>query len=658
MTKMNISGFLTYPVFRLGDSPFTRKLHHVHELIAKIMKIATVALPALTALYLIVGFYLPSKVTFSPSDSSCVFAPAIAPSLLSYRPKEFYSVTTPPRLSIFGKTILSTHMCVVPTSVSAGGETKLSIRQFGIPLEKTVTVRTTSNLYASPRLSGNEISTRNNLIFELSEPDMFFDYLLGANNKTVECHTQTDTVVCPTKDLELDQGEPYTFSLRQSLGGTSQSLFSEEYVTITSVDITASSIPSGSTVYDVPTSVQLTTSKPLKKLGKTTFFDGENYLDAVVGTTDTGLAITWDTPLPRNKTYTVTVETVEAVDGGHLESQYVLTFTMSGGPKVTNNSLPNVRTSQSPDFTLTFDQPLKGDQDFGQIVSLTSNGAPIPLTLTANGSELRVRVKSAMVSCGEYTVSIKETLASIHGISGNNAYTSTHRTQCAREFSIGQSVEGRSIVGYALGNGPKKVVFLGAIHGNEKSTHYLLDSWIDYLEANPSSIPSDKTIIILPKLNPDGFVRNSRFNAHNVDLNRNFASANWKTDVVVPGGNVQAGAGGTAPLSEPESKAIVDYLQSIGPSLVMSYHSQGSITIPNGSGSSNSLAYDYARTVDYQYISAEDSAGEFEHETTGALEDWLHEVPGVPVVLNELSSHGATGLFQYHRDPMLAVIKK
>jgi predicted deacylase len=658
MTKMNIGTFLTYPVFRLGDSPFTRKLQRLHTVLVRATKISTIALPALTGLYLLAGFYLPASVTFSTSDSSCAFAPAIVPGFLSYQPKEFYNVTTPPRLAILGKTILSTHMCVIPTSVPSGGETKLRVKQFGLPIEKTLTVKNSSNLYASPKLTSNEISTRNNLVFKLSEPDMFFDYLLVVGNKSVGCRTQTDTVVCPTKELDLMQGEPYTFSLKQTLGGTSQSLFSEEYVTITSVEIVESSIPDASTVYDQPLSLLLTTSKPLKKLGQTTFSDGITNLSAVVSTTDTGLSITWDTPLERNKTYTITIETVEATDGGHLEKPYTLTFTTSGGPKVTNSTLPSVRTSQSPDFTLTFDQPLKGDQDFNQIVSLVSGGVAVPLTITANGSELRVRVKSAITSCSEYVVAIRETLTSIHGISGNNAYSSTHRSQCAREFSIGTSVEGRSIVGYALGNGPKKIVFLGAIHGNEKSTYFLLDGWINYLEANPSQIPSDKTVIVLPRLNPDGFLRGSRFNARNVDLNRNFASANWKTDVVVPGGSAKAGAGGTAPLSEPESKALIDYLQSISPTLVMSYHSQGSITIPNGSGNSNALALDYARAVDYQYISAEDSAGAFEHETTGALEDWLQEVPGIPVVLNELSSHGATGLFQFHRDPMLTIIKK
>jgi len=65
----------------------------------------------------------------------------------------------------------------------------------------------------------------------------------------------------------------------------------------------------------------------------------------------------------------------------------------------------------------------------------------------------------------------------------------------------------------------------------------------------------------------------------------------------------------------------------------------------------------YAGLVGYQHVATDSSGEAFEHETTGALEDWLHETPGIPVVLLELSSHSATGLFPYHKQPMINVIK-
>ena len=54
-----------------------------------------------------------------------------------------------------------------------------------------------------------------------------------------------------------------------------------------------------------------------------------------------------------------------------------------------------------------------------------------------------------------------------------------------------------------------------------------------------------------------------RYNGNGVDINRNF-DCNWTANPQDSGG-VQAGRGGTAPFSEPESRALGDFIGTYRP---------------------------------------------------------------------------------------------
>jgi protein MpaA len=62
--------------------------------------------------------------------------------------------------------------------------------------------------------------------------------------------------------------------------------------------------------------------------------------------------------------------------------------------------------------------------------------------------------------------------------------------------------------------------------------------------------------------NPDGMARNSRHNAHGVDLNRNFEAANRVADK----------EGGPSALSEPEARVIQEIIQQHSPGRIVSIH--------------------------------------------------------------------------------------
>lgn len=102
----------------------------------------------------------------------------------------------------------------------------------------------------------------------------------------------------------------------------------------------------------------------------------------------------------------------------------------------------------------------------------------------------------------------------------------------ATKFSIGQSVEGRELIGIKISGGnetnKKKFKYVGNIHGDETVGRELLVRLVRYLlqsygtDSEITHLIDHVDIYILPSLNPDGFHRRRRTNARNYDLNRNF----------------------------------------------------------------------------------------------------------------------------------------
>lgn len=102
--------------------------------------------------------------------------------------------------------------------------------------------------------------------------------------------------------------------------------------------------------------------------------------------------------------------------------------------------------------------------------------------------------------------------------------------------SIGTSVQGRPINALFIGHGTRYFIADGAIHGNEKDgTHGLIrfaELLIDWYHTYPSwqTKLNQYKIILIPVLNPDGYVNNTRENANGKDLNRQFPPAATTTE--------------------------------------------------------------------------------------------------------------------------------
>jgi predicted deacylase len=131
---------------------------------------------------------------------------------------------------------------------------------------------------------------------------------------------------------------------------------------------------------------------------------------------------------------------------------------------------------------------------------------------------------------------------------------------------LGQSVEGRDLAMTILRGSAESVLVIGGVHGNEPTSVDVATGLLELLRAQPA-LARGKTVAIYPNSNPDGYARNSRFNANRIDVNRNFDASNFKPAM-------QAGLrSGSAPLSEPETRAIVRAIEMTRPALLISIHS-------------------------------------------------------------------------------------
>jgi len=122
---------------------------------------------------------------------------------------------------------------------------------------------------------------------------------------------------------------------------------------------------------------------------------------------------------------------------------------------------------------------------------------------------------------------------------------------------IGRSVQGRRIERWdsVPENVGRHVAVICGIHGDERAMADLADGF------GRINIPADLHLTIVPFLNPDGWAVETRRNAREVDLNRNFS---W--------GWTGRAFAGRRPESEPETRAAVDFLSRERPDLVVWVH--------------------------------------------------------------------------------------
>jgi len=209
---------------------------------------------------------------------------------------------------------------------------------------------------------------------------------------------------------------------------------------------------------------------------------------------------------------------------------------------------------------------------------------------------------------------------------------------------IGYSLGGRPLEVYQFGNGPVQKLIIAGIHGGyEWNTVHLANELITYFNANPAFIPPEVTLFLVRVVNPDGYARargvDGQMNDRGVDLNRNWPS-NWMADWPRSGcWTYRPVTGGEYPLSEPETRALADFIVRHNFEASISYHSAALGIFAGGYADdrpSLRLAEALAEVTSYPYPPIDTGC-----YYTGQFSDWAAE-RGIAAVDVELTNHRDT----------------
>ena len=236
-----------------------------------------------------------------------------------------------------------------------------------------------------------------------------------------------------------------------------------------------------------------------------------------------------------------------------------------------------------------------------------------------------------------------------------------HRAAASSAEVIGHSVDGRPITAERVGSGPIDVVIVGGIHGAyEANSIMLARRFLEHYHANPRALPEEFTLHVIDNMNPDGVHRVTggtpieefdfrsadtvpgRFNARWVDLNRNW-DGDWQPTSYWGNREVDAGS---APFSEPETRAVRDYVERIDPAVSVFYQSAAFGLWYSGAEDgwepARRLAEAYHEASGYRLPRADEDSGEtdgpIDYEITGSADDYFYEI-GHPNLTVELTNH-------------------
>jgi murein peptide amidase A len=155
-------------------------------------------------------------------------------------------------------------------------------------------------------------------------------------------------------------------------------------------------------------------------------------------------------------------------------------------------------------------------------------------------------------------------------------------------FRIGRSVKGRPLRVVRRGDfsSRNEIVVVGCIHGNECAGTAVLK------RLRRARLPNGLDLFLIKTVNPDGRKAGTRQNARGVDLNRNFGYR-WRSI----GKRWDTYYSGPRPWSEPETRAVRDFVLDVKPRVTIWYHQALSLVTKLGGPRDRRIERRYARRV-------------------------------------------------------------
>ena len=207
----------------------------------------------------------------------------------------------------------------------------------------------------------------------------------------------------------------------------------------------------------------------------------------------------------------------------------------------------------------------------------------------------------------------------------------------------GRSVEGRAIVFREEGRGDSTVLVLGSMHGDEAAGGTVVVRLAEAFAAGASD-PVQRRIVFVPVVNPDGVERGTRWNAHGVDINRNFPTANWEN-----GERKGIARHGTEPASEPETKLVMSLIDRFKPCLIITLHA--ALHVVNYDGPGKEIAERIGALNGYPV------SGSIGYPTPGSLGTYAGLERQIPIITLELPGVSGDEGWEQNREALIKVLR-
>ena len=164
-----------------------------------------------------------------------------------------------------------------------------------------------------------------------------------------------------------------------------------------------------------------------------------------------------------------------------------------------------------------------------------------------------------------------------------------------------------------------------------------LDGVIEYIKSSLAPCGrgvgrgGKNNLLFIPCLNPDGLSQNSRTNANNVDLNRNFPTKNWGKN---EGENATcddcttAYYGGKTPASEIETQFVINIIEKYSPKLILTIHAPYKVV--NYDGPAKDIAEKISTIIGYP------TEGSIGYPTPGSFGTYCGVERNIPTITLEM----------------------
>jgi hypothetical protein len=212
----------------------------------------------------------------------------------------------------------------------------------------------------------------------------------------------------------------------------------------------------------------------------------------------------------------------------------------------------------------------------------------------------------------------------------------------AETVTFGRTVEARPLHGVIAGNRERMAAFVGLVHAGESGSELLIPA-LEKLLNEDSELLRKSGVAILPCVNLDNRVRLSegvpwylRTNMTGVDLNRNF-DADWNVTDYTYGLDSSDSSSptyrGPAPASEPETQAVINFVERCRPRVLFSMHclssicGDGFLTAKAAEHDATFLSEARAWAKTYRHGMYPDATSELPFScgcSTGSLPSWLY----------------------------------